>query len=397
MRFRVPPHDSPMHGLTGIARALSAVPGSIRFAALGLGASVVLPQLSVAVTPDVVLVVLLPGLVFEAAYRLHWEDLRRSYGSIAFLAVPGVILSAAIVAAVLTAATGLRPELAFVVGAMVSATDPAAVVATFARLGAPRRLVAIVDAESLLNDGTGLVVFAIAVRAVGSGIAPVDAITTFLTTTIASALGGMIVGAAAAQVIVRLRDHRAQVAVSLAAAYGVSLAAAALGLSGIIATVVAGAVLGNYGRRIGLAPTTEAAFDVIWERIASVLTALIFVAVGLAIGPAGILGAFVPIAWGVLGVIAARAVVVYLLMGGALVVLGDRRAGPNLHPGWLHLIFWAGLRGAVATAAALSLPLDFPERELLVRVTFGIVLVTLTVQGSTAGWLLRRSGVAAAT
>lgn len=386
-----------MHGLTGAARAVRVVPGSIRFAALGLLASVVLPQLSIAVTPDVVLVVLLPGLVFEAAYRLHWEDLRRSYGSIAFLAVPGVLLSAAIVGAVLAAATGLRLDLAFVVGAMVSATDPAAVVATFARLRAPRRLVAIVDAESLLNDGTGLVVFAIAVRAVGAGIAPLDAVATFVRTATLSGLGGVIVGVAAAVLIVRLRDHRARVAVSLVAAYGASLGATALGLSGIIATVVAGAVLGNYGRRIGLAPVTEEAFNVVWERISFVLTALIFIAVGLAIGPAGIVAALGPIAWGVFGVLVARAVVVYLLMGGALLVLGGRRAAPNLHPEWLHLIFWAGLRGAVATAAALSLPLDFPERELLQRITFGIVLVTLAVQGSTAGWLLRRSGVAETT
>ena len=397
MRSRRWPHASRVHGLTALSRAVRALPGSIRFAALGLGASVALPQLSIAVTPDLVLVILLPGLVFEAAYRLHWEDLRRSYGSIAFLAVPGVLVSAAIVAAVLAAATGLRPELAFVVGAMVSATDPAAVVATFARLRAPRRLVAIVDAESLLNDGTGLVVFAIAVRAVAGGITAFDAAAMFVGTTTASGLGGLIVGAAAAALIVRLRDHRAQVAVSLVAAYGASLGAVALGLSGIIATVVAGAVLGNYGRRIGLARTTEAAFDAVWERIAFVLTALIFIAVGLAIGPAGVLAALGPIAWGVFGVLAARAVVVYLLMGGALAVLGGRRAAPNVHREWLHLIFWAGLRGAVATAAALSLPLDFPERELLQRMTFGIVLVTLTVQGSTAGWLLRRSGVAEAT
>lgn len=384
---------SGMLGLTGAARA---VPTSVRFAAVGLAASLIVPQLSVVVTPELVLVVLLPGLVFEAAYRLHWEDLRRSYGSIAFLAVPGVLVSAAMVAILLAVTTGLRPELAFVVGAMVSATDPAAVVATFARLRAPRRLVAIVDAESLLNDGTGLVVFAIAVRAVGGGIAPIDAAATFVGTTIASGFAGVVVGSAAAALVVRLRDHRAQVVVSLVAAYGASFGAAALGLSGIIATVVAGAVLGNYGRRIGLAPSTEAAFDAVWEGIAAVLTALIFVGVGLAIGPAGILAALGPIGWGVLGVVVARGVVVYVLMGGALKLLTGRRAAPNLDPRWLHLIFWAGLRGAVATAAALSLPIGFPDRELLVRITFGIVLVTLVVQGSTAGWLVRRSGVAAA-
>ena len=387
-------HHAWMDGLTRVARHL---PGSVGFAAIGLVASLVLPQLSLAVTPELVLVVLLPGLVFEAAYRLHWEDLRRSYGSIAFLAVPGVLLSAAAVAIVLWAGTGLRPELAFVVGAMVSATDPAAVVSTFARLRAPRRLVAIVDAESLLNDGTGLLVFAIALRAVSGTITPVDAITTFVVTSVLSVCGGVLIGAAAALITVRLRHHRSQVAMSLVAAYGASLGAAALGLSPIITTVVAGAILGNYGRRIGLGRTTEEAFDRVWERIAAVLTALIFIAVGLAVGPAGVLAAVGAVAWGVIGVLAARAFVVYLLMGGALALLPGRPVVPNIPREWLHLIFWAGLRGAVATAAALSLPLDLPERDTLQRITFGIVVVTLVVQGSTAGWVVRKTGVAAAS
>lgn len=387
-------HDAQMHGLT---RALGHLPGSVGFAALGLGASLVLPQLSLAATPDLVLVFLLPGLVFEAAYGLHWEDLRRSYGSIAFLAVPGVLISAATVSVTLWAATGLRPELAFVVGAMVSATDPAAVVSTFSRLQAPRRLVAIVDAESLLNDGTGLLLFAIALRVVSGPITFADAVTSFVATSVLSGAGGLLIGVAAALVTVRLRDHRSQVAVSLVAAYGASLAAAAIGLSPIITTVVAGAVLGNYGRRIGLGRTTEEAFDRVWDRIAAVLTALIFIAVGLAVGPAGVLGAAGAVAWGVLGVLAARAIVVYLLMGGALALLPGRPAAPNVPRVWLHPIFWAGLRGAVATAAALSLPLDLPQRDTLQRITFGIVVVTLVVQGSTAGWVLRKTGVAPAT
>ena len=371
------------------------MPPSILWAALGLIASVAVPRLSLAVTPELVLGVLLPGLVFEAAYRLRWEDLRRSYGSIAFLAVPGVFLSAAVVAVVLASATGLRLDLAFVVGAMVSATDPAAVVTTFTRLGAPRRLVAIVDAESLLNDGTGLLLFAIAVRSVGGSVMAVDAVISFVAISVGSVIVGLAIGAGAARIVVRLSDHRAQVVVSLVAAYGASAAAVTMGLSSIIATVVAGVILGNYGRRIGLVRGTEAAFDSVWERISAVLTAAIFVLVGLAIGPAGVFSALGPVWWGVLGVLAARGVVVYLMIGGALAILGGTRVGPDLPAAWLHLMFWAGLRGAVATAAALSLPLGIPERELLQRITFGIVLVTLVVHGSTARWVLRRSGVAA--
>ena len=116
------------------------------------------------VSPELVLLVLLPGLVFEAAYRLRVVEIRRWIGGLALLAVPGVVISAAVVAVVLSVATGLRPDLAFIVGAMVSATDPAAVIATFKRLTVPQALSTMVDGESLLNDGTGLVLFAIAVE-----------------------------------------------------------------------------------------------------------------------------------------------------------------------------------------------------------------------------------------
>ena len=124
------------------------------------------------VSPDLVLLVLLPGLVFEAAYRLRIAELRRWFGGLVLLAIPGVLISAAIVAVVLTLATGLPIGLSFIVGAMVSATDPAAVVATFKRLRVPPALSTMVDGESLLNDGTGLVLFALAVQAVAAPLGP---------------------------------------------------------------------------------------------------------------------------------------------------------------------------------------------------------------------------------
>ena len=148
---------------------------------VGIGASVAgFP--TVEVSPEVVLLVLLPGLVFEAAYRLRIAELRRWFGGLALLAVPGVLISALVVAVVLHVATGLRLDLAFIVGAMVSATDPAAVVATFKRVRVPPALSTMVDGESLLNDGTGLVLFAIAVGAIHAPIGPGAAVVTFVGT-----------------------------------------------------------------------------------------------------------------------------------------------------------------------------------------------------------------------
>lgn len=382
-----------LDGLTTRLRA-GPIPAPILFVVVGALLALVAPRLRPAVTPDLVLAVLLPGLVFEAAYHLHWDDLRRAYGSIAFLAVPGVLVSAAIVGLVLNVAVGLRLDLAFVVGAMVSATDPAAVVATFTRLRAPRRLVAIVDAESLLNDGTGLVAFAVALAAVSRGITAGDAAGLFALTVIASAVLGLAAGIAAGALIARLPGSALPAAASLVTAYGTYLIAAAAGLSGVLATVLAGIALGGVGRRGRIDARTEGALDRLWHPLSALLNALIFTAVGLAIVEPGTLGAVIPIAWGVAAVVAARALVVYVLLGAGGRLLERLRLTAGLPVRWLHPLFWAGLRGAVATAAALSLPVDFPERELLQRITFGIVVVTLVVQGSSAGWLVRRAAPA---
>lgn len=382
-------------GLTGTPRTRPGRGpiGPIGFVLAGAAAALAVPRLSLVVTPDLVLAVLLPGLVFEAAYRLHWEDLRRSSGAIAFLAVPGVLISAGIVAGVLAIGTGLRLDLAFVAGAILSATDPAAVVATFTRLQAPRRLVAIVDAESLLNDGTGLAAFAIAVTAVTRGVGLPEAAGLFVAAVAGSTAAGAAIGALAAVAVARISFLPLAVAISIAAAYGSYLALAALGLSGVLASVSAGVVLGNYGRRVGLGERTERALDAAWDPITFALTALIFLAVGAAIAWSDLAGALGEILWGVGAVLLGRAVIVYGLIGGALVALRGRRSVPNVPGRWLHPIFWAGLRGAVATAAALSLPVGFPERDLIQRVTFGIVLATLLVQGTTAGLLLRGVGI----
>jgi len=350
------------------------------------------------VPPEVVLVVLLPGLVFEAGYRLDVIHLRRSLAALLFLAAPGVLISAAIVALVLHAVMGLELGLAFIVGAMVSATDPAAVVSTFRRLMVPRDLATLVEGESLLNDGTGLVVFAIAIGALTVPIDPGPALVTFVAVIVVSGLIGLVAGFVAARLMALVDDHLIELTISVVLAYGTYLLADAIHESGIIATVVAAIVLGNYGRGATMSAGGVDALDTVWEFLAYLLTALVFLLVGLAFPMAELADSFAWIVWGVVGALLGRALVVYVLLGlGARIVRA--RGGPaTLSTGWLTVLFWAGLRGAVAVAMALALPVSVPERTLLQEITFGIVLFTLIVQGTTAGWVVRRSvGLAPAT
>ena len=357
---------------------------------VGIGASVAgFP--TVDVSPEVVLLVLLPGLVFEAAYRLRIAELRRWFGGLALLAVPGVLISALVVAVVLHVASGLRLDLAFIVGAMVSATDPAAVVATFKRVRVPPALSTMVDGESLLNDGTGLVLFAIAVGAIHAPIGPGVAVATFVGTVALSVVIGLVTGFLAGRLIGLVDDHLVELTISVILAYGSYVLADQVHLSGVIATVTAAIVLGNLGPGRALSDTGADAIDTVWEFFAYLLTAVVFLLVGLAIPPARLLDSIVPIAWAIVGILVGRAVVVYLVLGGASRLAVRPGLAEHLPAAWLHVMFWAGLRGAVAVAMALSLPADIPQRGSLQEITFGVVLFTLLVQGTTVGQVIDRT------
>jgi CPA1 family monovalent cation:H+ antiporter len=384
-------------GLIGAASLIAllvrrvAVPYTVALVVFGIAAAFIAPQLEFVVTPDIVLAWLLPGLLFEAAYRTDFEVLRRSFLGIAVLAAPGVLVSAAVVTLVLNLATGLPLHLAFIIGAMLSATDPAAVIATFRHVDAPPRLAALVEGESLFNDGTAIVVFAIALQALRTGIGPAEALVSFVSTVVLSGLIGLVGGYIASRLIATVDDHLVELTLSLTAAYGTYLVADAFHESGVIATVVTGIVIGSYGRRVGMSERTRDALDTVWEFIAFLLTALVFLLVGLAISIPELVAAGPWIAWAVVGTVIGRAVVTYLLLGGASRLRAIRRGQRPLSTGWLHILFWSGLRGAVAVALALSLPADTPERGLLQATTFGVVLFTLLVQGSSVELVVRRS------
>ena len=242
-----------------------------------------LPAGAIHVTPELVLLVLVPGLVFEAALRLELAELRQTFGWMVLLAAPGVLVSAAIVAIVLNLATGLPFELGMVVGAMVAATDPVAVISTFRNLGAPRRLATLVEGESLFNDGTALVLFVVTVNAVAGPVTIGETAATVVVTVVSSVAIGLAAGWLASRLIKLIDDHSIELTISLATAYGTYLLTDGLHQSGIIATVVAGVVIGTYGRAVGLSRRALEALDIVWEFIAFLLTAFAFLLVGLAI------------------------------------------------------------------------------------------------------------------
>lgn len=387
-------------GLLGLAALVAIVARPLRLPytiglvvaglAVGAGAGAAGAP-TIAVPPDIVLLVLLPGLVFEAAYRLRVVELRRWFGGLALLAIPGVVLSAGIVAIVLNIATGLRLDLAFIVGAMVSATDPAAVVATFKRLRVPPALSTLVDGESLLNDGTGLVLFAIALQIAVAPISPGQAVVAFVGTVALSVAIGLATGVVAARIIRSLDDHLIELTISVVLAYGSYMLADVFVLSGVIATVTAGIVLGNVGPGRALTATGSDAIDTVWEFFAYLLTAVVFLLVGLAIPALSLLDSLGSIAWAIAAILVGRAVVVYGLLGGVSRLTPGPGLVESVSTSWLHILFWAGLRGAVAVAMALSLPADIPQRTLLQEIVFGVVLFTLLVQGTTVGWVVDRT------
>jgi monovalent cation:H+ antiporter, CPA1 family len=381
---------------------MGAPAASVALVSFGLLVAAIAPT-RLAISPDVVLTAVLPGLVFEAAFRLHVTDLQRVVGRTIVLAIPGVLLVAAIVAGVLHLATGLPLGAAFVVGAIVSATDPLAVVASMRDAGAPRQLATLVEAESLFNDGTGVLLFTIALGSLDANINLTAALPAFAVAIVASLLLGAACAFVASRLTALVEDYLLELTLTGLLAYGTYLLADGLGLSGIIATVTAGIVLGSYGRRIGMGAQTQQAVDIVWEFLAFVLTALVFLLVGVTISFAELAAAAGPIAWGIIAIFVGRIVVVYGLLGSLRLLArrlpmnrpsGSEWAHMGAMPfGWLHLVFWSGLRGAIAFALALAIPLDVPDRQLLQGTIFGIVLFTLLVQGTTAGRVIAWAGV----
>ena len=374
-------------------RRVRFLPYSVALVVLGLAVSALSLPVDLQVDPTILLSLFLPGLVFEAAYRTDLRLLWRSAGAVAFLAVPGVLLSAGIVAVVLNAVTGIGLVASFVVGAVLAATDPAAVLAVVSKLRVPRQLTTLIEAESLFNDGTGIILFVLAVEALRQPVDPSQVVIGLVVVTVVSSMIGVVVGFIGSRALVRVDDHLIELMISVVVAYGSYLLADRLGQSGLVASVVAGLVFGSYGKQVGASRVGSEAMDTVWEFAAYLLTTSVFLLIGLAIGIDQVANAFLPALAVFAALLVARALIVYGMLGAGARLLSRLQWAQPFSTQWLHLIAWSGLRGAVATALALSLPADVPNRDMLQGVIFACVLLTLLLHGTTVELLVSRLGL----
>ncbi len=344
--------------------------------------------------------VLLPILLFEAALNLKWEMFSRNARPIFGLAILGTIINISLVGILVHFLLGMPWGISLLLGAIISPTDPLSVVVTFRQLGVARRLSVLVEGESLFNDAVGLVIFSVLLTAVGSGnVSVMEGVYEFLIVCAGGVAVGAVLGFVAAYITRHVDDHLIEVTLSTILAYGSFLVAEQMDIggihfSGVIAVVVAGLAMGNYGRTSGMSATTIVALDTFWEYLGFVANSLVFLLIGIELsvlkfdGPIWDTLLTIGILYAI--VLVARAAVSYA--GGA--TLGTRER--PIPRGWRHLIFWGGLKGALSMVMVLRVPRDlmvggYEYFDTLLTWTFGVVFLSLVIQGlsirKVVGWL----------
>lgn len=330
----------------------------------------------------VILLAFVPGLVFEAALTLDLDELWRRVVPIGLLATAGVALTVLLIGTLTHFIIGFSWASGMLLGAILATTDPIAVVSLLRRLKAPAGLAAILEGESLFNDGTGVAVFSAVLATILSGAPSVaDAAVRFLELTLGGTVIGVVVGFLGLALLRFAEDAPLEILATLVIAYGSYLAADLLHASGIVAVVIAGIVVARYGARLGRLHGPQ--LIGFWNLLAFVLNAVLFILVGAAL-PAWTL---VPVAWLVLAtfviMLLVRAVPVYGLLG-----LSALRP-PPIPWRWRHLTFWAGLRGALSVALALSVAGLAGVDSRVSLVAYGVVLLSLLVQGALTASVMR--------
>jgi monovalent cation/hydrogen antiporter len=387
--------------LVTIARRLGiAYPIFLLIGGLVLGLVPGVPRIQV--DPDVIFLLVLPPLLYIAAYFTPARSLRANLGMIAFLAV-GLVIATALAVAVVARALipGMTWPVALALGAIVAPPDAIAATAVASRLAIPRRIVTILEGESLLNDATALTLYSIAVAtAVGRVFSPTAAVVTFAGAMLGGAAIGVVVAWVIAQIRTRLEDTPVEITISLLTPYAAFLPADRLGASGVIATVTAGLYLGHRGSRI-MGADARLTGRAVWETITFLLNGFVFIVMGLEVPL--LLRALTPaVAMRLVGIGIAVSIVLVLVRAVwifATVFVPQLVRGRSDMPrpfACVLVLSWAGMRGVVSLAAALALPTTlpsggpFPARDALLIVTLTVIVFTLLGQGLTLPWLIRR-------
>ena len=363
------------------------IPYTIGLVVAGLALGLSGYRTGIVLTPSLVFTVLLPPLVFEAALHLEWGRFRRRAPLILSLAFGGTLLSAAIVALGMHGLVGWGWPASLLFGSLIAATDPVSVIAMLKEEQADPSLRFTMEAESLVNDGAAAVLFALCAAAIGGAQTDIGTVTFAFVTTV---FGGILCGVGVAGLLLFVAggsdDHLVELTLSMLAAYGSFLIADHLGVSGVLATLAAGMTVGNVGRRSALTERGGEALVRFWDFAAFLANSIVFLLIGSREAEQPLLAFLWPAVVGTVLVLLGRAAAIYPI---ARLFAKTRLA---LDRSTRNILFWGGLRGALALALALAAPATLPEHDALIGVAFAIVAFSIFVQGGTMPWLIRRTG-----
>lgn len=349
-------------------------------------------RLDLPLSRDLIFSVFLPPLVFEAALQLDWPRFRRELPLTAMLGFAGVAIAAGVVAAGAHLALGWSWIGAGLFGVLMAATDPVSIIAAFKEMRAEPRLALIVESESLLNDGAAAVGFAVLAAVAGGMSTSGGGIFGFLLLTVFGGIAcGLLVGAAVLLIAGRTKDHMVEITLTTIAAYASFLVAEHFRMSGVLATLAAGLVVGRLGWRGPISERGRGHVLAFWEYAAFLANSFVFILIGSheAHQPLTAIGA------------AAAVAIALVLVGRAAAVypLSACFAASSLRIDWRyqHVLFWGGLRGALGLALALALPPTVPERGQIIAIAFAVVAFSIFAQGLTMPWLIQRLGLTGGT
>ncbi len=374
-----------------VARRLK-IPYTVGLVVAGIGIGFLPLGFEIAFSKELLFKVLLPPLIFEAALYIHWNELKRDLFPVATFATVGVLISAGTTAAFMHFLVGWEWTMAALFGVLIAATDPVSVIATFKEAKVEGRLRLLVEAESLFNDSTAAVAFAIALTfAMGSSMAFGTAATAMVLSVVGGIASGLIVGYGCLWIAGRTTDHLVEIALTTIAAFGSFWLAeqfsySGVHLSGVLASMTAGVLVGNTNELGFITEKGDESIEDFWEFAAFVVNSIVFIILGVSEAAQDFGKSALAIGVAIVAVILARAFAIYPI---SLLFSKSKWKIESEHQ---HIMFWGGLRGALALALALGIPESVPYRSEILTVTFGVVAFSVFAQGLTMTPLLRNLG-----